>query len=183
MMLDLGVVLGDQKIEQQTSECFCKDTWRKPVMEGNGLPEEISQNCCLCHITWMYIGSANRFILSTLWWLHSGQSWWCVSQDNAFILDVPLSSSPRPPLILYEQVSRRYPQTVSTRKMLLQLLPSKATLRWAAEWQIPMFVFCPHTKLKLSWTKLNLALPSLFISDQSGSHGGSRVCVLAERLM
>lgn len=26
MMLDLGVVLGDQKIEQQTSECFCKDT-------------------------------------------------------------------------------------------------------------------------------------------------------------
>lgn len=26
LMLDLGVVLGDQKIEQQTSECFYEDT-------------------------------------------------------------------------------------------------------------------------------------------------------------
>lgn len=90
LMLDLGVILGDQKIEQQTSECFYEDTWRKPVMEGNGLPEVISQNWCLCHTTGVYIGSANKFILSTLWWPHSGQSW-CISQSTASVLDVPLS--------------------------------------------------------------------------------------------
>ena len=89
-MLDLGVVLGDQKTEQQTSECFCEDTWGKSVMEGKVLPDEISQNCCFWHTTGVHIGSANIFIFSTLLWPHSGQSCWFLSQINASVLDVSL---------------------------------------------------------------------------------------------
>lgn len=79
------------KIEQQTSECIYEGNWRKPVMEGNGLPEEIPQNCSLYHTAWVYMGSANRFILSTLWWPHSGQIQCRQSQNTVSVLKLPLS--------------------------------------------------------------------------------------------